>query len=167
MLARPQMIRIALLLCLGAYGIVSAQSPDPTIQWMVTVKSDAAVRRGGTAIVVLSAEIQDGWHIYALDQPSGGPVALRVSVDDNGIARVVGTPSGTKPLQRHDPSFDLETRVYTHAFYLQLPLQVKPDSELGRQLIPISVHFQSCSERECRPPKTVRFEAPLDVTPES
>jgi hypothetical protein len=111
----------------------------------------------------LSGEVQDGWHVYALTQRPGGPTALRVAIDENPVAELVGTPSGTAPESKHDPSFDLDTQFYAHSFAVRVPVSVKPGAEVGRQLIPVSVRFQTCSARECQPPKTIHLSVPVDV----
>lgn len=115
----------------------------------------------------LSGTIKDGWHVYALTQPPGGPAALRITLDDNDIAQIAGEPSGTTPQSRHDPSFGLETRFYTHTFTVHLPLQLKQGSTQGRQVIPVSVRFQTCSDRECQPPTTIHLSAAIDVLPDA
>jgi hypothetical protein len=33
------------------------------------------------------------------------------------------------------------------------------------QVIPVSVRFQTCSDRECQPPRTVHLAVPIDVLP--
>jgi hypothetical protein len=157
-------IQFALLLsaCVGGIGV--AQSPNPTVQWTASMDSNAAVARGSKATVELSADVQEGWHVYALTQPPGGPTALRVTLDPNDVAQLAGPPSGTIPEKRHDPSFDLETQSYSHSFALHLPVRVKPRAG-GGQLIPVSIRFQTCSDRECQPPRTVHLSVPIDVLP--
>jgi hypothetical protein len=148
-------------------SVASAQESDPTVQWSVSIRSGAGLKHGSKATLELSADIADGWHVYALTEPPGGPTALRISLDDNDTAQASGIPSGAPPTKKHDASFNLDTQIYTHAFVLQLPLQVKQHAGAGRQLIPISVRYQSCSDRECRPPKTVKLQAALDVVPDT
>lgn len=115
----------------------------------------------------ISGEIQDGWHVYALTQPAGGPTPMRITVDDNQFALAAGEPSGTAPHKKHDRSFGLETQFYTHSFIVRLPVRVKEQPVAGRQVVPLSVRFQSCSDRECLPPTTVRLSVAVDVLPES
>jgi hypothetical protein len=155
-------IPLALLLASGLCWAGADQNVSPTVQWAASLLSPAAVTHGSDATVVLSAVVQDGWHVYARKQRPGGPTALRVTLDDNDVARVAGVPSGTTPEKRHDPSFDLETQFYSHSFVLRLPVRVKQPAA-GRQLIPVSVLFQTCSDRECQPPRTIRLAVPIDV----
>jgi DsbC/DsbD-like thiol-disulfide interchange protein len=139
------------------------QSDDGRVQWAAALSSTAAIRGGDAATLELSGTIKDGWHVYALAQPAGGPTALRVTVDDNQVALATGVPSGTPPQKRHDASFGLETRFYTHAFTIKVPVRLKQQPGTGHQAIPVSVRFQSCSDRECQPPTTVHLVVPVDV----
>jgi len=157
-------IQFALLLAPGLCGAGAEQRPNPTVQWAASMVSTAAVAHGSAATVELSADIQPGWHVYALTQPPGGPTPLSVTLDDNAVAQLVGVPSGTIPEKKHDPSFDLETQFYSHSLALRLPVRVK-EAAFGRQLIPVSVRFQTCSERACQPPTTVHLAVPIDVLP--
>lgn len=148
----------------GFAGICSAQIPEQTVQWAAS-PAKSGVKQGSTATLELSADVREGWHVYALAQPAGGPTALRVTLDDNPVARLAGAPSGTPPEQRHDPSFDLDTRFYTQSFAVHVPVYVKRQATAGRQLIPLSVRFQTCSDRECQPPRTAHISVPVDVLP--
>jgi hypothetical protein len=142
-----------------------AQSEDDRVQWAAALNSPAALKGGDATTLELSGTIKDGWHVYALTEPPGGPTALRVTVVDNQVALVAGIPSGTSPHKRHDPSFNLETKFYTHAFTIHVPVRLKQQSATGRQDIPVSVRFQTCSDRECQPPTTIHLLVPVDVVP--
>jgi len=148
-------------------GAVSAQTPDPTVEWTAAVASTAPAKRGAKATLELSAEVQEGWHVYALVQEPGGPTPLRVTLETNPVAELAGKPSGSEPEKTHDPRFNLDTQFYTHSFALRVPVQLKQQAGAGTQQIPVSVRFQTCSERECQPPKTVRLSVPVDVVPDA
>ncbi len=156
-------IAVALLLGAGVCASGAAQVPDQTVQWSAAVSSKSAVKHGAAATLVLSAEVLDGWHVYALTQPPGGPTALRVALDENAVARAAGRPSGTAPERKYDPSFDLETQFYARSFTLYLPVRLKEHAAVGWQSIPVSVRFQTCNGRECQPPKTVHLSASVEV----
>lgn len=140
---------------------------DPTVEWVTSWTSKTPLKRGEAATLELSGQVQDGWHVYALTQLPGGPTALRVSLDENPVARLLGSATGSKPERKHDRSFDLDTQFYTHSFTVRLPVYLKGEADTGRQLIPVSVRFQICSDRECQPPKTVHLSVPVDVFPDT
>jgi hypothetical protein len=102
--------------------------------------------------------------VYALTQPAGGPIPLRIAIDENSVAQVAGNISGTKPVKSRDTSFQLETQFYQGAFILHVPAEVKHPAA-GSQLIPLSVRFQACNDRVCLPPKTIHLSVPVVVLP--
>jgi hypothetical protein len=84
-------------------------------------------------------------------------------IEEGAAARITGAVSGSTPEKRHDPSFDLETEFYSHAFTLRFPVESQRSLAASPSL-PVSVRFQLCSERECQPPKTIHLLAPIDAT---
>jgi Disulphide bond corrector protein DsbC len=161
-----RVIQFALLLSLVLCGLSFAQSPPvPTVEWSAAVIRPGAVQSDNRASLELSAQVLEGWHVYALTQPPGGPTALHVTIEQSDFAQVAGPPRGTKPRRRHDPSFDLETQIYTHSFALHVPLRILDGQVTGRREIEVDVHYQSCSDRECLPPRTVRLAVPIDPGP--
>jgi len=145
----------------GLCGAEADADPIPTVRWAATF-SPATVGQGGEATVEVSAQIQDGWHVYAPGQAPGGPTPLRVTLDNDRIATLAGPVSGTIPQKKHDPSFDLDTLFFVHSLQLHVPVHLV-DSKPGARVIPVSVRFQICSERECQPPATVHLDVPVDV----
>jgi Disulphide bond corrector protein DsbC len=137
----------------------SSAEPAPTVEWTALVRSHTVPVAGGTASVELSAAVAEGWHVYAATQLPGGPTPLRVTLEEGTGAKVTGKLSGTTPQKHHDTSFDLDTEFYTGAFTVHLPVVWRgvavPES------LPVDVRFQTCSDRECQPPKTIRLSAQL------
>lgn len=149
------------ILGLGFSEDLAAQESVDTVQWTAAVTSVAGLRDGGEATLELSGSILPGWHVYALSEPDGGPTALRITLDDNDVVSAAGSPSSTPPQKKHDRSFGLVTEFYTHAFKVQVPVHVK--STAGKPLIPVNVRFQSCSDRECLPPRTIHLSVPVEA----
>jgi hypothetical protein len=133
----------------------NAQTPDPQVDWIASWTSPTTLE--------LSGHVEDGWHVYALTQRPGGPIALRVSIDDNPVACLAGPPSGSTPETRLDPSFNLQTEFYTSSFAVHVPVALQPGTAAGNQQIPLSIRFQTCSARECKPPKTIHLSVPVEV----
>jgi len=155
---------VLLLLCLTP---AAAQIKDPaaaeTVSWTVSAQPADAVKPTSTLMLTLHAQVREGWHVYALRQLAGGPTPLRVSVEPNNIVVASGEVIGSPPIKVHDPSFDLDTQLYSHAFSVTLPAHIASRPAAGRQLIPVSVRFQTCNDRICQPPKTVHLSAWITV----
>ena len=71
--------RLALLILILPFAVF-AQNPA---KWTLeSADRGRSVKAGETLDVTLKAEIEPEWHLYALDQPSGGPVATTIKVTE-------------------------------------------------------------------------------------
>lgn len=154
------LLRMALF-TLVASAAAFGQAPQP-VQWKALLVPDARIKAGANGTIDLSGNVEAGWHVYALTQPAGGPIPLRIALDENDVAESHGRPSGTEPTKKQDSSFQLETQFYQGSFTIHVPVEVKRAIS-RRQLIPISVRFQACSDKTCLPPRTVHLSVPIEV----
>jgi hypothetical protein len=144
-----------------------AQVPPDNVHWSASLASGSTpVKPGSDVTVEVNGSIDDGWHVYGLQQLPGGPTPLRVTLDANDTATAAGTPSESLPQKIHDTRFGLDTQFHTHTLTLRLPVHVTA-AAAGNRTIPVSVRFQLCSEGECKPPRTVHLAAPVEVTPDA
>ena len=148
-------------ICLSAAAI--AQGPIQPVQWTGSIATKTPVEPGRKATIEVAADIQEGWHVYGLTQPSGGPTPLHIALDDNQVVQAAGAVSGTAPVIKHDSSFDLDTQIYTRSFILRVPVQIKQSPAEGKQTVSVSARFQACSDRICLPPRTVHVSAPIEI----
>ena len=131
----------------------NAQRPTDIVKWTATVKSQSA----SAATVALEAEIQEGWHVYAVSQPTGGPTPLTVTVPEGVAFAVDGAIHESAPTHHFDPSFKMDTAYYQKSAQLQAPLKkTKPGTASS---IPINVRFQTCNDKLCLPPYTAHLTA--------
>jgi hypothetical protein len=140
-----------------------SQLPTDPVQWRVDDDSSHPVHRGATSSLRVDAHIKEGWHVYGSAQLEGGPTPLKASLEENPIASLIGKIDGSEPLKFHDTSFNLETTVYKTDFFLNIPVRLKSDAPTGVGAIPVSIRYQSCSERTCMPPKTIHLRVPVGV----
>jgi thiol:disulfide interchange protein DsbD len=157
---RGTALAVSLWLCAAAV----AQPPEEVVRWSARLSSPEAILPGGTASLTVEATIQDGWHVYALEQLPGGPTPLRVTLADGTLAALDGAPSGIKPHKVYDKRFGLTTQLYSRSLSLRVPVRMLPAATPGPQQLEVNVRFQSCSEQECRPPKTVRLSVAVEVS---
>jgi len=157
-----RMVFVGLSFCAVA---AVAQGPIQPVQWSGSVKQGSVLKRGNKLSIELSAEVQDGWHVYGFSQSPGGPIPLKITIDENEVLRSAGQASGTAPVKKHDAALDLDTESYTGAFTLRLPAQVNDHPATGKQAVSVVVRFQACSDRTCLPPKTVHVAIPVEILP--
>ncbi len=156
---------LPLILVLASYA--AAQNPA---KWTLSTGDQNRQMKSGEKIKVdLKAEIEKGWHLYALEQPEGGPVATTIKVPDGSSFQIVGSIDSQKPISKVDPLFTgtdgkpLETKFFTDAATFGVPLSVISDTNAS--VASVSVRFQLCNDTFCLPPKTVKvtFEGSEDV----
>jgi hypothetical protein len=158
-------LRAALLAGPGWYGVAAADAPPNPVRWTAAIVSNNAVNQLDRATLEVSGVIDEGWHVYALEQLPHGPTALRVTVDPNDVATIAGPPAGSPAQKEYSASFGLETRYYNRTFAVRLPVHLLAASAGAKPVIPVSVRFQACSDRECLLPRTLHLSVPLNPAP--
>ena len=157
------------------HGEALAQAPDAaagptgrgdTVSWTVSPPAPDSVKPGSRLTLTLHGAVQDGWHVYALRQAPTGPTPLRVTLDPNDVAKADGPAAGSPATKIHDPAFGLQTEYYARAFTVTAPVRIGSQATAGRQVIPVSVRFQTCNGQICQPPKTIRLSAPINIRAE-
>lgn len=162
----PVLALIAAALCASAHSQTPpAWQPPQTVQWHAAVVARASLQPGQHSSIELTGQILQGWHVYGLEQHSDGPTELKFAVEDNPIVQPEGAPSGSPTVRRMDPGFGFQIQYYTDSLRLTLPIRVKQRAGAGKQQVPVSVRFQSCSERTCLPPATIHLLVDVNVQP--
>lgn len=160
----------AALISLALHAAAAAQAPAKpkgpfgaeTVAWSVSAPA-GEVKPGAKIRLAVKGAVVEGWHIYALEQGSRGPIPLSVDVDKNTVATADGALIAAPPVKAHDKSFGFETQYYDKDFTVEVPIQIDPKSATGAQQIPVSVYFQSCNGKVCHPPKSVTLSADINV----
>ena len=147
---------LALLAVLfGSCAVTYAQRATEVVKWTATVSKSSAA----SASVVLSATIQDGWHVYALSQPAGGPTPLKITIPSGAPFALQAPVVEAKVTRREDPGFKMETAFYMNS--VNLTLNVKKQGTTAAETLPVDVRYQACNDRLCLPPYTAHLTADL------
>ena len=111
---------------LAALAAADAQKLDP-IQWTLT--SDVTKAPAGSSVPLhLKATFQEGWHLYSLTTPKGGPIPTTAELAENPAvksAKLYQPP----PNRQFDKNFNLDTET----FEKQVDLPLTADSSSRRQ----------------------------------
>ncbi len=139
-----------LLLYLALSAIyASAQVYDP-------VKWDFAYEKTGDKRydLIFTATVEEHWHIYAMDLPSGGPIPTTFSFDTVPAFRFDGTTyEVTKPEDVMDDAFGFRIKTFSNrAEFRQKIIAVDPSFTVKGV-----VNFMACNNATCSPPKDVDF----------
>ncbi len=137
----------------------AAFAQDPT-KWKLTLENSGDEAAAGTVVKgVLSVEVEPGWHLYALDQPDGGPIKTTIKIAPESPFELDKEIEAGEPQVKPDPNFivnekPLETKFYTDKADFQFSAKAKKAATFEQ--LALDVRFQLCNDTFCLPPKTVR-----------
>ncbi len=121
------------------------------VKWTVVQKNTS----DKTAEIQIHATIDEGWHLYGLNIPTGGPHPTSIVFETVENASKVGeiqTPS--KLLKQFDANFNMELNWYTNdALFIQ---KIKFNDALKVKLKGY-VEFMVCNDKSCLPPTKFPF----------
>ena len=132
-----------------------AFSPSIHAHFMASV-SPAPVT-GQTVTVTVQTTVGAGWHIYSVVPSPGGPFPTDLS--DAGPGWQALSPAQEDAPQRlHDPNFGIDVGYHEKTATFQRQFRVTAN---GPTLPTITIHYQTCNDRECLPPTQMTL--PLTV----
>ena len=149
---RLRQLKFIIILLLALPLVSLAQNPT---KW--SLESDAkekTLKADETFRAVLKAEIEAGWHLYSIEQPTGGPFPTKVTVAENTPFKIEGKIQTPEPITKLDPNFNVETKFFDERAEFALP--IKTNAETNADALAVNVRFQVCNDTLCLPPKTVK-----------
>jgi thiol:disulfide interchange protein DsbD len=156
---RTLMLTAALAACLAA----APAAPADPVAWKLQNPPVAFVKAGAVFHVKLLAQVQDGWHLYSLKPMTEGPIATRIWIAEGQPFSLSGAVRAPEPRVMQDPSFGMEVELYEGEAVFTLPVRVAPGTAPGVQKLVVSASYQSCNNKLCLPPKTVKVEVPITI----
>ena len=143
---------LAIIATLAVISGIQAQILKP-VTWSSSVEMND--ERNGRPI--FKASIDEGWHLYGIDLPDGGPNPTTFTFDKVEGMTLNGdiTPS-RKPHEQVDMVFHLKLNWWEDKvdFYQDFTLN-EPN---GAYLVEASVRYQGCNDGSCIPPSTESFD---------
>ena len=120
-------------------GRAGATTPALVVEhpvvWTARIVDSAQAPSGQSVVVVATATIPHGWHVYSLTQPSGGPFRMTMVIGPAALARLSGRIRGPAAIVADDPNFGIQTETYEGVATFQLPVTIGPaDAKAVRQL---------------------------------
>ncbi|MEQ1947419.1 MAG: cytochrome c biogenesis protein CcdA [Bryobacteraceae bacterium] len=137
------------------------QRLDP-IQWTLTSPA-AKAPPGSKATLHLTATMQEGWHLYSLTTPKGGPIQTTAGLAENPSVKSsrLFQPA---PARQFDQNFKLDTETFEKQVDFAIEAELAPNAAAGPLELTANVRYQACTSRQCLPPrkKTAAFTLTVD-----
>ena len=144
-------LALATLVACALPVAAEAQQKNP-VSWKLVITSSGDVMPGGSFDATLIATIDPGWHLYAMQEPQGGPPPTSISVAPGGRFALSGEIIAATPERAFDPNFNIETEWYKDTARFLLPLKVTASTTHGRHTLEVSTTWVTCSDSLCYPP---------------
>ncbi len=140
-------------------------------KWSLAIEnSDGKIEAGKNYKAKLTAEVEPGWNLYALDQPEGGPIATTIKAAENSGIEIVGEVRSASPKTKEDENFKidgkpLQTKYFENSAEFQLDFRLaagaanagtEPTYFYSDSNVAFAVRFQLCNDTLCLPPRTKR-----------
>jgi thiol:disulfide interchange protein DsbD len=138
------------------------QGPPQPVKWSLALEPGQAAA-GGTLTAVVTATIDEGWHVYAPDEANVGPRPVELTIVKNPVFTAAGKFDAPEPEREMDEAFGQITASYTDEAAFRLPVAVAAGASAGTHALEIDVSFQACDGNICLPPKAVRVKATVTV----
>jgi len=145
-----------------ALAIALAAAPADPVAWKVEALA-AKVKAGARFDLTLVAHIQEGWHLYSMKPVEDGPIATRIWLAEGQPVQLAGPIRAADPETVQDPSFGMEVGLYEGQADFTLPLRLAASAPPGPLTVVVNTSYQSCNNKMCLPPKTVKVEAVVTV----
>lgn len=134
--------------------LVSAASAQNPVSWSLEFPNNSqSIAKGKASVVKLKAAIEPNWYLYDITQPGSGPFPTKITVPDGKTYKLQGNVSSDGAVEKFDPNFKTNTRIFSENAVFNVPLS--SDTDLKNSEVDINVRYQVCDDSVCLPPKTV------------
>jgi thiol:disulfide interchange protein len=133
---------------------VQAQTKEP-VQWKITSKKISACEHE----LILTATIEEHWHIYALYLPSNdGPLPTIITFENNNEVKLIGKTKESTPINSFDKVFGVNVAYHEKTATFKQRIQLLTDKEIT---IKGTYEYQACIEDKCTFIPAIPFELKL------
>lgn len=135
---------MSMLMC-----VFCAQAASP-VKWDAKIQMSSAT----DGVVVLTADIQDGWHVYGTNVPEDGPSATKIYYSGKGVKFEGNVKATPKALKEMDDMFGMEVTYWCGKVTFTRKIKV---TDASAAEVRVTVDYMSCNDANCRPPVKESF----------
>ena len=143
----------------GATETATFQADESPVKWTVPVVEP--LKPDSTFQVVVSAEIERGWHIYGVDMNPENGTPTRFSSADESILKVVEVKELTPPYSGFDPLIGANSSKHQRQARFEVTLSYEGDSLRDSGTLPLVVESMSCDAMMCLPEERLGLDIPV------
>lgn len=121
------------------------------------VKWSNSVKKIGdkTYEIHITATIQNGWHIYSVSTPEGGPFPTTVNFTKNPLLTMVGNIKEKGKLQqKFEEVFGIDVKYFSNTVDFVQVVKLKSNVKTS---VNGTIEYMVCTDKECLPPTKAPF----------
>lgn len=141
-------------LCILLWSMLAV--PGEPVKWSF----QALPQGNGEVLVQFIANLEEGWHVYALTLPSDqGPLATSIRLNPSNTFEFVGQLQEPTPVETYDPNFAMVVRFHDGApVFTQ---RIRP-RQGGTVVLEGEVEYMLCNDKTCLPPVALQFKVRVE-----
>ncbi|WP_262902508.1 protein-disulfide reductase DsbD family protein [Lutimonas saemankumensis] len=129
-------------------NIAYAQLHDP-VSWETSAKKINA----SEFELLISAEIEEGWHLYSQNVPDGGPIPTTITIkEEKGQFELIGKPTEGEGHEEFDNVFEMNIKYFENKTQFVQKIKVLTDEKIT---ITGVLEFMVCDDTNCLPPTEI------------
>ncbi len=147
---------VILIICFTA-GL-NAQIVNP-VSWSTVLTTDSIKGEGS---ILITADIQDGYHIYGFEQVKNGPIATSISFEPTSVTLVGELTPSAKPTKKFSDQFNLDIEEWSGKviFTQKFKYAVGSSAQISG-----TIKYMACKGNACFPPAKETFNLILGNLP--
>lgn len=110
-----------------------------------------------TTTVFIKATIYNGWHIYSLNLPEGGPTKTIIKFIPSKKYSLINKTFEPNPIRKYDEAFHMNVSYFEKSVVFQQKVNI----QAARPIIKGTISYMSCDAKRCLPEETIEFAIPL------
>ena len=134
----------AVLLSASTYAQIESH-----VKWAEGVKKISATE----AVILIKATIDEGWHVYSVNQKDGGPVKTTITFNPSKDFSLVGKATEPKPITKYEQSFGMNVSYFENSVIFQQKIKLKAKQAVVKG----KIEFMTCNDQKCLPPEDLDF----------
>lgn len=114
-------------------------------------------QNGNELELLFKANIENGWHLYDVKLPEGGPIATSINFKDSSLFEFIGDIKSNPEAEEHyDETFQMKLRYFSKEVLISQKIKLKSDAPVE---IAGYIEFMGCDDETCLPPNEFEFKA--------
>ncbi|MDD7438726.1 MAG: cytochrome c biogenesis protein CcdA [Bacteroidales bacterium] len=120
-----------------------------------TIKQSLSNTEDGVVTLTFDVKLKNGWHIYDVEMPQGGPTATQVELDGAKGVKLLDKLQPSKAATKvYDPNFDMELSWHNGQVTFSQKVQIEDPANF---VLAGDFIYMLCNDETCLPPTREAF----------